>query len=109
MCGVIPGKAELAPHLVLGYRDAVVATDSAAHRVGERRTGHEFHRTHVINTETHTEPAWFWRDHGGRAVREGFVYQGVHASYLHTHPAGQPETVVRLVLAAGVAGKGAKA
>jgi cobyrinic acid a,c-diamide synthase len=107
MCGVLPGSAEMAPHLVLGYRDAVVASDSAAHRVGERRTGHEFHRTRVLEPDSpdddaarERQPAWFWRDHDGRAVREGFVLGNVHASYLHTHPAGQPETVARLVLAA---------
>jgi cobyrinic acid a,c-diamide synthase len=55
----------------------------------------------VINNQPDLQPAWFWRDHDGRPVREGFVLDNVHASYLHTHPAGQPETVVRLVDAAG--------
>jgi cobyrinic acid a,c-diamide synthase len=101
MCGVLPGAAAMNSTLTLGYRDAVAASDSVAHRAGERRTGHEFHRTHVITAEQndHT-PAWHWRGHDGRPVREGFVRGRVHASYLHTHPAGQPETVVRLVNAA---------
>jgi cobyrinic acid a,c-diamide synthase len=101
MCGILPGTAEMNTRLTLGYRDAVAATDSVVHRVGERRTGHEFHHTHVINNQPDLQPAWFWRDHDGRPVREGFVLDNVHASYLHTHPAGQPETVVRLVDAAG--------
>lgn len=100
MCGVLPGSADLGPTLTLGYRDAVVATDSIAHRAGERRTGHEFHQTRV-HTDRDAAPAWFWRGHDGRSVREGFVAGGVHASYLHTHPAAQPETVARLVAAAG--------
>jgi cobyrinic acid a,c-diamide synthase len=65
------------------------------HRSGERRTGHEFHRTTVVTSET--TPAWYWRDHDGQPVREGIVLNRVHASYLHTHPAGYPETVARLV------------
>jgi cobyrinic acid a,c-diamide synthase len=101
MCGVLPGAAAMNPTLTLGYRDAVAASDSVSHRAGERRTGHEFHRTHLITAkrDDHT-PAWHWRGHDGRPVREGFVRGRVHASYLHTHPAGQPETVVRLVNAA---------
>jgi cobyrinic acid a,c-diamide synthase len=99
MCGVLPGAAEMGGSLTLGYRDAVAATDSVTHLTGERVTGHEFHRTHVITTGAHT-PAWFWRGHDGGPVREGFVHQRVHASYLHTHPAGHPEAVVRLVAAA---------
>jgi cobyrinic acid a,c-diamide synthase len=98
MCGVLPGKAELGARLTLGYRDAVAATDSAAHRAGERRTGHEFHRTQVLAASE--QPAWHWRDNDGRGVAEGFVRGNVHASYLHTHPAGRPETVARLVTAA---------
>jgi cobyrinic acid a,c-diamide synthase len=98
MCGVLHGRADMADRLTLGYRDAVVATDSVAHRTGERLVGHEFHRTHVIDHAG--TPAWHWRDHDGRAVQEGRVYRNVHASYLHTHPAGQPRTVARLVQAA---------
>jgi cobyrinic acid a,c-diamide synthase len=99
MCGVLPGGAEMTGTLTLGYRDAVAAVDSVGHRVGERRTGHEFHRTRV--TGPARESAWHWRDHDGQPVREGVVQDRVHASYLHTHPAGQPETVARLVKAAG--------
>jgi cobyrinic acid a,c-diamide synthase len=95
MCGVLPGTAEMSGTLALGYRDAVAATDSVAHRVGERRTGHEFHRTQVTTAEA--TPAWHWRDHDGQPRGEGFVRNQVHASYLHTHPAGSPETVARLV------------
>lgn len=95
MCGVVPGKAVLGRKLTLGYRDAVAATDSVLHRIGERRTGHEFHHTHLVGADP--TPAWFWHGHDGRLAREGFVLGNVHASYLHTHPAAHPETVVRLV------------
>ena len=97
MCGVLPGSAAMGSSLVLGYRDAVAAVDSVAYRAGERRTGHEFHRTTVT---TPAQQAWHWRDHDGRPIREGIVQRRVHASYLHTHPAGYPESVARLVDAA---------
>jgi cobyrinic acid a,c-diamide synthase len=33
-------------------------------------------------------------------VRDGAVDRGVHASYLHTHPAAHPQAVTRFVAAA---------
>ena len=96
MCGVLDAEAEMTPRLTLGYRDAVAATDSPVGGTGERRTGHEFHRTR-ITPGAGEQPAWFWRDREGRPVREGFVLKGVHASYLHTHPAAAPESVRRFV------------
>jgi cobyrinic acid a,c-diamide synthase len=33
-------------------------------------------------------------------VTEGFSLDRVHASYLHTHPAAQPQAIMRLVAAA---------
>jgi cobyrinic acid a,c-diamide synthase len=41
-----------------------------------------------------------FRGHDGTAVRDGAVHSGVHASYLHTHPAGRPRAVTRFVTAA---------
>ncbi|GAA4026819.1 cobyrinate a,c-diamide synthase [Allokutzneria multivorans] len=96
MCGVLDAEAEMTSRLVLGYRDAVAATDSPVGALGERRTGHEFHRTR-ITPGAGAQPAWFWRDREGRPVREGFAVGGVHASYLHTHPAAAPESVRRFV------------
>ena len=41
-------------------------------------------------------PAWVYS--GDIAtVRDGAVHGGVHASYLHTHPAAAPEAVARFV------------
>lgn len=94
MCDVLPAHAAMTPRLTLGYRDAVALTPSPLHPVGARVTGHEFHRCAV--TPRAAAPAWAWRG----AEPEGFVHGGVHASFLHTHPAGQPEAVARLVAAA---------
>ncbi|OLT11864.1 cobyrinic acid a,c-diamide synthase [Pseudonocardia sp. CNS-139] len=96
LCGVLPARAAIGGRLTLGYRDAVALTASALFPAGARVTGHEFH--HATVTPRAGAPAWAWR--GGEP--EGFVAGGVHASFLHTHPAGQPEAVARFVAAARV-------
>lgn len=96
MCGVLAGSARFTPRLTLGYREAVALSDSSLHTAGERVVGHEFHRTTAEFTDT-VEPAWGFRGSDGQPVREGAVCAGVHASYLHTHPAAQPRSVARFV------------
>jgi cobyrinic acid a,c-diamide synthase len=91
MCGVLAAEAVMTGRLVLGYRDAVALRGSVLHAEGARVSGHEFHRTVV--TPRSGEPAWAWPD----AEAEGFVRDGVHASFLHTHPAGHPGAVARFV------------
>ena len=91
MCGVLPATAAMTGRLTLGYRDAVALADSPAFPAGSRVAGHEFHRCAV--TPRAGTAAWAWRD----GEPEGFVLGGVHASFLHTHPAGNPEAVARFV------------
>jgi cobyrinic acid a,c-diamide synthase len=95
MCGVLAGSARFTAHLKLAYRDAVAVTDSPMYSVGQRVVGHEFHRTAVTFTDSY-QPAWVYRG-GADNVRDGVVHAGVHASYLHTHPAAAPEAVARFV------------
>ncbi|WP_101949423.1 cobyrinate a,c-diamide synthase [Mycobacterium sp. 3519A] len=95
MCGVLAGSARFTDRLTLGYREAVAVTDSALHAVGERAMGHEFHRTTVTFDDSYP-PAWVFA--GG--VRDGAVDRGVHASYLHTHPAAHPHAISRFVATA---------
>jgi cobyrinic acid a,c-diamide synthase len=90
MCGVLPAAANRAERLTLGYRDAVALTGSALHPVGARVTGHEFHRWSAT-PRAGGAAAWGWRG----AEPEGFVDGEVHASFLHTHPAGEPAAVAR--------------
>ncbi|HWM60059.1 MAG TPA: cobyrinate a,c-diamide synthase [Pseudonocardia sp.] len=107
MCGVLPARAEMTGQLTLGYRDAVALADSALFPVGARVAGHEFHRCAVTpaapvpgqpGSGSDGAAAWRWR--GG--APEGWVRAGVHASFLHTHPAGAPDAVARFVAAAAV-------
>jgi cobyrinic acid a,c-diamide synthase len=99
MCAVLAGSARFTPHLRLAYRDAVAVAESALYSVGQRVVGHEFHRTAVTFSDSY-QPAWVYRVHGAddlETVRDGVVHAGVHASYLHTHPAAAPDAVVRFV------------
>ncbi len=98
MCGVLDADGFMTPKLTLGYRDAVASAAVPLHPAGSRVTGHEFHRTQ-LSTPHSAPPAWHWRGVDSRPVAEGFVVGGVHASYLHTHPAGDPEAVARFVRA----------
>ncbi|MEV6321683.1 cobyrinate a,c-diamide synthase [Nocardia sp. NPDC051787] len=99
MAGVIDADAEFGPRLTLGYRDAVALGDSPLWRAGERVRGHEFHRTRLVAPPS-AMPAWGWHGGKGERVREGALVGSVHASYLHTHPAGNSEAVRRFVAAA---------
>ncbi|MFE7777525.1 cobyrinate a,c-diamide synthase [Streptomyces sp. NPDC057445] len=95
MCGVLDADARMSERLTLGYRDAVAVSDSVLAAAGTRMRGHEFHRT-VIEPGAGPRAAWGLRQPERRV--EGFVQQGVHASYVHTHWAAVPETARRLVL-----------
>ncbi len=102
MCGVLSGSARFTPSLTLAYRDAVAVTASPLYAVGQRAVGHEFHRSAVRFTETY-QPAWAYRGNGAGSLQDGAVHGGVHASYLHTHPAAAPEAVARFVAHAAAA------
>jgi cobyrinic acid a,c-diamide synthase len=69
------------------------------HAAGDRVTGHEFHRTAVEFAEEQPA-AWAFAGPGQVARRDGAVKRGVHAGYLHTHPAAHPEAITRFVTTA---------
>jgi cobyrinic acid a,c-diamide synthase len=97
MCGVLPASGSMTARLTLGYRTARPASASWATPVEAGDpvlTGHEFHRT-VVSPRAGDAPAW-WID----GAPEGWVQGGVHASYLHTHWAGQPGIADRFVATA---------
>jgi cobyrinic acid a,c-diamide synthase len=94
MCGVLDASGRMSERLTLGYRDAVALSDSVLAVAGTRMRGHEFHRT-VVEPGSAAAPAWGVRAPDRRV--EGFVQQGVHASYLHTHWAAEPGVARRFV------------
>ena len=99
MCGVLAGSAHFTDKLTLGYRDAVAVAESPLHAVGDRVAGHEFHRTAVTFADSY-QPAWAYRGQQVGTVRDGALHGGVHAGYLHTHPAAHPQSATRFVAAA---------
>ncbi|MCT7659415.1 cobyrinate a,c-diamide synthase [Mycobacterium deserti] len=99
MCGVLSGAARFTDRLTLGYRDAVAVADSSLYATGDRTVGHEFHRTTVTFTDAY-QPAWVYSGGVVDRVRDGAVDRGVHAGYLHTHPAAQHQAITRFVAAA---------
>ncbi|MFE6661996.1 cobyrinate a,c-diamide synthase [Streptomyces sp. NPDC057697] len=94
MCGVLDAEARMSKRLTLGYREAVAVSDSVLAAPGTRVRGHEFHRT-VLEPGAGAEPAWGMHQPERRV--EGFVRDGVHASYLHTHWASAPGMARRFV------------
>ncbi|HYZ69963.1 MAG TPA: cobyrinate a,c-diamide synthase [Mycobacterium sp.] len=96
MCGVLSGSARFTDRLTLGYREAVAVAESPLHHIGERTMGHEFHRTTVTFADSYP-PAWVFAGREVPTVRDGAVDRGVHASYLHTHPAARPQAISRFV------------
>ena len=99
MCGVLSGSARFTDRLTLGYREAVAVADSPLHTIGDRTMGHEFHRTTVTFADSYP-PAWVYSGRDLPTVRDGAIDRGVHAGYLHTHPAAHPQAITRFVAAA---------
>ena len=89
--GAVPADAAMHPRLTLQYRSARTTVDSILGPAGTTSRGHEFHRT---RTEPGVGPTAAWAHEDGV---EGFAldpagigHATVHASYLHTHWAGNP-------------------
>jgi cobyrinic acid a,c-diamide synthase len=95
MCGVLDAVGIGLDRMIVGYREATAAADSAVTVRGERVVGYKQHRA-VLNPRAGGSPAWTW----GGGVPEGWVWQRVHASQLILHWAGAPRLAARLVAAA---------
>jgi cobyrinic acid a,c-diamide synthase len=95
MCGILEARARMTDRLTLGYREARALSDSPLVKRETAMRGHEFHYS-VVEPGSGERSAW---ELAGRG-REGFVRDGVHASYLHLHWAATPEVPRRLARAA---------
>lgn len=92
MCDVIDAGAAMTKRLTLGYREATATGEHPLWPAATPVRGHEFHYSQ-LDPPTGERPAW---ELDGRRA-EGYVTDGVHASYLHTHWAAAPEVGARLV------------
>ena len=95
MCSVLDAEARMTDRLSLGYREARALADSPLTARETLVRGHEFHYS-AVEPQAGTLPAWEFLGRG----EEGFIVDGVHASYLHTHWAATPEVPRRLVRSA---------
>jgi cobyrinic acid a,c-diamide synthase len=90
MVGAIDADAVMSPRLTLSYRSVVVPTDQLIGVAGTRVTGHEFHRTKLVDAVDQTTASWLLD-----GVGHGIGSESLHASYLHTHWAGHPRIAQR--------------
>ncbi|MEV7397689.1 cobyrinate a,c-diamide synthase [Aeromicrobium sp. NPDC092404] len=89
MVGAVDAEAVMTPRLTLSYRTAIVPADQLTGAAGTRVTGHEFHRTGLVEPVT-SDAAWLVD-----GAPHGFGSATLHASYLHTHWAGHPAMAQR--------------
>ena len=90
MVGAVDADAVMSPRLTLSYRSVVVPTDQLMGVAGTRVTGHEFHRTKLVEPVDPDTAAWLLAGEG-----HGIGSDTLHASYLHTHWAGHPAMAQR--------------
>ena len=92
MVGSIPQTVKMSGRLVLGYRRAIATHQGPLLKQGQVVTGHEFHRSTVV--EALTQPAYKAQRYWGEtdsAVLEGYRRPSLHASYVHLHWGHRPE------------------
>ena len=99
MAGVLPFSAERGA-LSLGYRVATVEQDGLLVRRGEQLVGHEFHRWQIQPAVAASAGLWQLEGWGSPKQAEGWSTPNLHASWLHLHWAGCPQTAWRLAAAA---------
>ncbi|MCW2782729.1 MAG: cobyrinic acid a,c-diamide synthase [Marmoricola sp.] len=98
MIGALGVDAVMGPRLTLSYRTAHSPADNVLTAEGQQVTGHEFHRT-VLLDHQNANPAWEFATPEG-PILAGFATPTVNASYLHTHWAGHPALAQRFADAA---------
>jgi len=101
LAGVVPADGVMTGRLTLGYRSAIVRTDTPVAAAGTELRGHEFHYSTVDPPGDALElRARFGAGtggHGGAALL---------ASYLHLHLGADPRPASRFVAAAAGAARG---
>lgn len=91
LAGLIPMKAEMTPRLQgMGYRAGVLEKDCFLGPAGTSIHGHEFHYSAVRYTNE-VQPAYTLTKGGSFLRSDGYLNEGIVASYLHINFAGHPE------------------
>lgn len=99
MVGVVPGRAEMAPRLTMGYREVTARVDTLLLRSGEQTRGHEFHYSEWVERPVEGA-AYAVSPRYGEGVRpEGYAQDTLLASYIHLHFGTDPRLAERFVLA----------
>lgn len=89
MVGALATTAVMGAGLTLGYRRATAQVDTPLVTAGAQLTGHEFHRSSLVNLPD--RPLWQGVNWQGRNWQEGWHQDHLHASYLHLHWGATPQ------------------
>jgi cobyrinic acid a,c-diamide synthase len=93
MVGALPTQAIMGKSLTLGYRNAIANVNTPMLRIGDRLTGHEFHRSEI--TTSPIMPIYHLKrleqSKNEAPISEGWGRDSFQASYLHLHWGATPE------------------
>ena len=93
MVGALPTQAIMGKSLTLGYRNAIANVNTPMLRIGDRLTGHEFHRSEI--TTSPIMPIYHLKrleqPKSEASISEGWGRDSFQASYLHLHWGATPE------------------
>ena len=93
MVGALPTQAIMGKSLTLGYRNAIANVNTPMLRIGDRLTGHEFHRSEI--TTSPITPIYHLKrleqSKSEAPTSEGWGRDSFQASYLHLHWGATPE------------------
>lgn len=91
MIGVVPGRAEMAAYLTMGYRTITANRDTLLMPENAQTRGHEFHYSDWVDRSPDIAHAYTILPRMGEASRkEGFAQGNVLASYVHLHFGSDP-------------------
>lgn len=94
LAGVYPVRARMKKgRVALGYRQALLVTDSIFGKKGQKVRGHEFHYSEIDTMDNAIERLYYLDD--GR--QEGYMLKNTLGSYMHLHFGFSPEIVDNFV------------
>jgi cobyrinic acid a,c-diamide synthase len=92
MAGVVPGQAQMAGRLTMGYRTVTAARNTLLLVRGGETRGHEFHYSDWVDRPADGTHAYVIAPRLSESVRmEGYARDNLLASYIHLHFAAHPD------------------